>query len=284
MKAVITGADGQLGAAFRKEFQRRAIPFFGTDITTCDITRSHDVEALLDAHKPTVLINCAAYNFVDEAEDRQDLAQMVNGHAVKVLATACQARGIKLVHYSSDYVFDGKKGDVYLEDDLPAPLNVYGRSKLEGERFACTLAEDHLVFRTSWVYGQGTQNFLYKLMQWAGKNKTLRISEDEISVPTSVDDLVLVTLAALDKGLRGLYHAVSSGHASRYEWARYFLKAAGQDIDVVPVPMASFSMKALRPSFSAMSNRKVSDILGIQIRSWQEGVESYVQMKRREHV
>ena len=283
MQVVITGADGQLGAAFQKELTRRHVPFQGTDIATCDITKSASVEALLDAHKPTVLINCAAYNLVDEAEAKRDFAYAVNALAVKVLASACRERNIKFVHYSTDYVFDGQKGAVYTEDDAPHPLNVYGLSKFEGETFARTLIADHLVFRTSWVYGEGQQNFLYKVSQWASKNKVLRISEDEISVPTSVEDLVQVTLAALDQGTRGLYHLTSSGHASRYEWARYFFQAAGMDVEVVPVPMSSFQLKAARPPFSAMSNRKISDVLEMTIPAWQEGVDRYVGTKRNQN-
>ena len=283
MKVIITGADGQLGSAFQKELTRRHVACWGTDIATCDITKSSSVDALLDAHKPTVLINCAAYNLVDDAEAKRDLAYAVNAQAVKILAAACQTRNIKFVHYSTDYVFDGQKGDLYTEGDVPHPLNVYGLSKLEGETFARTMIADHLVFRTSWVYGEGQQNFLHKLMQWAGKNKVLRISEDEVSVPTSVDDLVLGTLTALDKGLRGMYHLASSGHASRYEWARYFLRVVGVDVQVIPVPMSSFQLKAVRPPFSALSNQKISDILGIKIPAWQDGVDKYVQMKRNQN-
>ena len=280
MKVIITGADGQLGSAFQREFTHRHVAFFGTDISTCDITNVASVDALLDEHQPTVLINCAAYNLVDDAEARRDVAFAVNAQAVKVLALACQARGIKFVHYSTDYVFDGRKGDLYTEDDAPHPLNVYGLSKHEGETLARTLIANHLVFRTSWVYGEGQQNFLYKVTQWARKNKVLRISADEVSVPTSAEDLVQGTLAALDKGMTGLYHLTSSGYASRYEWAKYFLQAAGVDVLVVPVPMSSFQLKAERPLFSAMSNRKISDLLGMKIPAWQEGVDMYVRTQR----
>ncbi len=278
MKAVITGADGQLGLAFQQELKRRGIPYWGSDAATCNITRREEVEAMLEARRPTVLINCAAYNQVDHAETDPAGAFEVNAQAVKILAEACQARGIKFVHYSTDYVFDGRKGAFYTEDDAPAPLNVYGRSKLDGEVFARTLATDHLVLRTSWVYGEGKQNFLYKFLGWAAANDVLRISADEVSVPTYADDLVAVTLRAIDSGLTGLYHAPSSGYASRYEWARYFLKAAGFSNLVIPVPLSYFKPKVERPVFSAMSNRAITTALGIRIPEWQEGVETYVKI------
>ena len=280
MKVVITGANGQLGLAFGQEFIRKGIPFWGTDLATCDIASRERVEQMLDAHKPSVLINCAAYNLVDEAENNRTVAFKINTDAVKILAHACQARGIKFIHYSSDYVFDGKKGGLYTEEDATNPLNVYGLSKYEGEAAARAIVADHLVLRTSWVYGEGKQNFLYKFSQWAQKSGEIKVSVDEVSVPTYVEDIVGVTLKALEKGMTGLYHLTSSGYASRYEWAKAFVKAAGLSTQVIPVPMSFFSLKAVRPSFSAMSNQKISKELSVKIPSWQEGVEKYVKFRK----
>jgi len=276
MKLVITGAQGQLGLAFARKLERKGISFWGCDYTACDITKKEQVVQMLDAQKPSVLINCAAYNFVDDAENNRMAAFAVNSDAVRILGDACQARGIKLVHYSSDYVFDGKKGSLYIEEDTANPLNVYGHSKYEGEKALRMIGAHHLVLRTSWVYGRGQQNFLYKVSQWVKKSEVLKISVDEISVPTFVDDIVSVTLKALDKGMTGLYHLTSSGYASRYEWVKTFITAAGLSKQVTPQPMSSFSLKAQRPLFSAMSNCKISKELGIQIPNWQEGVEKYV--------
>lgn len=280
MKVVITGADGQLGLAFQKELALRGIPFFGTDVSTCDITSAASVTALLDAQKPAVFINCAAYNLVDDAETKQEAAFAVNAGAVSVLAQACAARGVKLVHYGTDYVFDGLKYDLYTETDTPQPLNVYGRSKLEGENAARAGSPENLVLRTSWVYGEGKQNFLYKVAQWAQKNRILRISADEVSVPTSAEDLVLVTLKALDLNLKGLYHLTSSGYASRYEMAKYFLKAAGLNVLVIPVPLSCFAPKVARPLFSAMSSAKIAADTGLTIPHWQQGIDNYIKMSK----
>lgn len=279
MKVLITGIHGQLGLAFQQKFICEGIPFWGTDRTTCNITKREQVEQVLDAHRPSVLINCAAYNFVDEAQEDQAAAFEVNCDAVKILAQACRARGIKFVHYSTDYVFDGKKGGLYTEEDATNPLNVYGLSKYEGEAAALASSNDNLVFRTSWVYGKGQQNFLFKVSQWAQKSREIKVSADEVSVPTYVEDIVGVTLKALEKKITGLYHLTSKGHASRCEWARAFLKASGLATLVIPVPMSFFSLKAVRPSFSAMSNQKISKELGVQIPSWQEGVEKYVRSR-----
>lgn len=275
MKILLTGADGQLGQAFIQELTRRGIAYAGTDIKTCDITSADQVAALLDVQRPTVLINCAAYNLVDDAEQKRDLAFAVNAGAVAVLTKAAGERGIQFVHYSTDYVFDGTKYELYTEDDKPAPLNVYGQSKYEGEQIACGLAGS-LVFRTSWVYGDGKQSFLYKVAEWAQKNKVLRISADEVSVPTSAHDLVLGTLAALEQKMQGLYHLTSSGYASRYELARYFLKGIGYEGLVIPVPLDYFKPKVARPLFSAMTNKRFCVDAQMDIPHWHCGVDTYI--------
>ncbi len=276
VSCVITGARGQLGLAFQAELTRRGRSFCATDLGDCDITSSAQVGALLDAQRPAVLINCAAYNNVDAAETSPAPAFSVNATAVRVLSEACRARGIFLVHYSTDYVFDGRKNLPYIEEDATGPLNVYGQSKLEGEIIARALGEQSLVLRTSWVYGDGPQNFLYKLSGWAVAKRVLQISFDEVSVPTHVDDLVQGTLRALDKGVHGLFHLTSNGQASRYELARYFLDATGYDGEVIPVPMATFELKAARPSFSPMSNQKLSTALDMTFPCWQDGVDRYI--------
>lgn len=281
MKVLITGAKGQLGTAFQREFEKRAISFAGTDVDTCDIANPQSVSALLEQHRPSVLINCAAFNQVEAAEENSQTAYAVNAQAVTILGLACKERGIKLVHYGSDYVFDGHKYDLYVEGDTPRPLNIYGASKLEGESQALAICSDALVLRTSWVFGDGQQNFLYKLGQWAQKNRVLRISADEVSVPTSTVDLVDMTLKALERGLSGLYHAVNSGYASRYELAKFYLKASGMDALVVPVAMAQFPSKVSRPLFSAMSNQKLSSALEASVPQWQEGVERFITSKGR---
>lgn len=276
MKILMTGANGQLGLAFQKELTREKIPFFGTDLSGCDITDEKQVSRLLDQQKPSVLINCAAYNLVDDAEQKPELAFAINSHAVKILAMACRERHVKFVHFGTDYVFDGAKKALYVEEDIPNPLNVYGQSKLAGEQNALSESENALIIRTSWLYGQGPQNFLFKVAQWAKNQKVLKVADDEVSVPTSAELLVDLTLRALNKKLSGLYHGVSSGYASRFELAKYFMHAAGLHVAVDPVPAATFPSKAKRPLFSAMSNRKISDELGIKVPVWQDGVDWYV--------
>ena len=272
-KILVLGSAGQLAKAFISELKKRRLDFLAPEEQESSITDFEQISQLLSATKPDIVINCAAYNAVDEAEDNPDLAYLVNGGAVENLAQHCEKRGIFLVHYSSDYVFDGKKQDLYTEEDIPQPLNVYGQSKLAGETAVQEIMSRCLVFRLSWVIGAGKQNFLYKLGGWAEKNRVLRISADEVSVPTFTTDVVKMTLISLDKGLTGLYHLTNSGYASRYELARYYLKHKKLDNIVVPVAMSTFQTKAERPLFSAMSSKKLVDSLGVEIPTWQEGVD-----------
>jgi dTDP-4-dehydrorhamnose reductase len=274
---LILGANGQLGKAFNDYLNVHNITFFAPPERDCDITHASKLEKIIEMVSPTAIINCAAYNAVDDAEEEEELATMINCIAVEKIAEICNRHEIKLIHYSTDYVFDGTKGDVYTEEDRTSPLNVYGQSKLAGEQIVREKALDFVVFRTSWVFGNGTQNFIYKLRQWAKVNKVLKISCDEVSVPTFVDDIVNVTIKAIEEDLVGLFHLTNTGYASRYEWARHVMKILNTDHTIIPVPMNTFPCKAKRPLFVPMSNEKLSKKLEIDIPHWKASVKRYLQ-------
>jgi dTDP-4-dehydrorhamnose reductase len=276
---LILGSKGQVGKQFQKELSARNIRFVAPDEADCDITKFDELSRSIDRIEPTVIINCAAYNAVDVAEADDSLAYLINSKAVENVAKICNKNRIFLVHYSTDYVFDGDKGDFYYENDKTNPLNVYGKSKLAGEKAVLETTTDSLVFRPSWVYGDGTQNFIYKLSGWAMNNRILKISSDEVSVPTSAVDIVNVTLEALEKGANGLYHLTNGNYCSRYEWCRFVLDTLGKDNIVIPVPMSSFKSPAKRPIFTAMSNKLISDKLGIQIPHWKESLRAFLTSK-----
>jgi dTDP-4-dehydrorhamnose reductase len=277
-KFLILGANGQLGKEFKKELTTRKLHVAAPDESECNITDFDGIANVIEGIAPTHIINCAAYNAVDDAEAKPDLAHLINSKAVEHLARVCKQNGIFFVHYSSDYVFDGRKGELYSEVDTPNPLNVYGKSKLAGEAGVRENLDEFLIFRTSWVFGDGTQNFIHKLLAWASKNRVLKLTSDEVSVPTSTHDLVSVTLLALQRKLKGVYHLTNSGYASRYEWGRYVLQLLKKDNVVIPVPMAAFQTAAQRPGFSAMSNKRISESLGVQIPDWKEAVSRYLEI------
>ncbi|PKL40124.1 MAG: dTDP-4-dehydrorhamnose reductase [Spirochaetae bacterium HGW-Spirochaetae-1] len=278
-KFLITGSGGQLGREFVRILTEKSIDFTAPDEKECNITDRDRMSALIKSTKPDLLINCAAYNAVDNAEDDADMAYKVNSSAPGYLAEICKNLNIFFIHYSSDYVFDGKKENLYTEKDEPNPLGVYGRSKLEGEKAALETGCNCLIFRLSWVFGLGTQNFLYKLSQWAKANPILKISADEVSVPTYTEDVVLATLMSLEKDLSDLYHLTNTGYASRYELARFYLKTAGLKNLVIPVAMSTFNTKAKRAPFTAMSNENISQALNTSIPTWEDAVTRFIERK-----
>jgi dTDP-4-dehydrorhamnose reductase len=278
VKILIAGASGQLA----QEFQR-VLPVLGHDVNapseeSLDISNSAVVKDVLETHRADVVLNCAAYNNVDKAEkDDYDTAYRVNALGPKNLALACRESGALLVHYSTDYVFDGRKEDFYTEDDMPSPINCYGETKRAGELFVINEAKQYLLFRLSWVFGDGKQNFLYKLAEWARKNPVLKIVSDQVSVPTYTEDIVRVTMLAIEKQLIGLYNLTNGGYASRYEVARYFLKKIGANNIVLPVTTDLFPTPAKRPYFSAMSNAKITSELKYEIPDWENAVDRYLE-------
>lgn len=272
----VLGAEGQLGRAFVKRLSSDRLMFLAPSESHGNICETKEICSQIDSNQSTVVINCAAYNAVDEAESKPELVFEINAKAVARLAKYCSQKNITFVHYSSDYVFDGTRTAPYTEEDQPNPLSCYGRSKWEGERLVLAENPNALIFRLSWVIGEGERNFLFKLRGWAEKNPTLRIAADEVSVPTFTDTIVQFTLLSLENNLKGLYHLTNSGKASRYELAKLFIKEIGLSNDVQPASIADFPAKAVRPKHSVMSNKKLSNALGKEIPFWEESLKQYI--------
>jgi len=277
MKYLITGSSGQLAKEFISHFEKAGIDYIAPTEQELDITASDIVEQVFSKYKPSVVINCAAYNAVDAAEEDSTVAFRVNSEAVGILAAAALRHDARIVHYGSDYIFDGKTERAYTEEDQASPLNAYGRSKLAGEKSLVESGADFLHFRLSWVYGNGNQNFFHKLMQWSEKQDVLKVVWDQISVPTYTEDIVTQTLAALDRGLSGIYHLTNSGYATRYETARYFFQCLQKDITIIPVNSDMFPSPVERPFFSVMSNAKLTKDLGKSIPTWENAIKRFVE-------
>jgi dTDP-4-dehydrorhamnose reductase len=276
MKFLVFGKNGQLGTEFSQYFEINNYNYLSLSKTECDITNFKLVEKIIKDYKPNVVINCSAYNLVDKAEEEFKEAFEVNAFAIKNLGLLCQEYKCFLIHYSTDYVFDGTKQDFYTEEDIPNPLSIYAKSKYAGEKFIKETLEHYLIFRVSWVYGKGKQNFLYKLNQWAATHSMLKIAVDEFSVPTSTRTIVEITLKALKQGLTGLYHLTNSGYASRYEWSKEYLKLKQVDKLIYPAYQSDFNLPAKRPKWSVMSNQKISKILNTDIPLWNEELKLMV--------
>ena len=251
MKVLLTGRNGQVGW----ELERLLEDVVATDRGTLDLA-GENIRNVVSTVKPDVIINAAAYTAVDKAESEKDLAFRVNGVAPGTLAEEAKRLGALLVHYSTDYIFDGEKKTPYVEDDPPNPLNVYGASKLEGERRIRASGCRHLLLRTSWVYAARGRNFFLTMKS---AKKPLRVVDDQRGVPTSSRFLAEYTMALLRKGAEGLLHLVPSGETTWYGFARAIL---GERADITPIASREYPTPARRPANSVLDNARARALLG----------------------
>ena len=278
MKYLITGAKGQLAREFIRKLEGKNVYYF--DREKLDISDERNLREAIDYVKPDIFINCAAYNNVDLAESEKEKSFSINSSALKNIALFSYKYKTKIIHFSTDYVFDGNRTELYRESDIPNPINTYGRSKLEGEKNLKSNYENYIIFRVSWVYGEGKQNFIYKLMNWAKNYKKLRISIDEVSVPNSTSFIVNIVLKAIDNDLKGLWHLASFGYVSRYEWAKKVFEILKIDIEMEKAKQNDFNLPAKRPPFSAISNDNIRNVLGVDIKRWDEYLYDFLKSRK----
>ena len=252
MKILLTGRNGQVGS----ELQAVLHPAVATDHATLDLADADALRQAVRKEKPGVIINAAAYTAVDKAEDEPDMAMLIKGAAPGVLAEEAKRTGALLVHYSTDYIFDGMKRAPYLETDPPKPLGVYGRTKLEGETRIRASGCRHLVLRTAWVYGRGG-NFVRAILRQAEKGAALRVVNDQVGAPTWAFDIARVTAELLKKSVEGTFNVSAAGSASWYEVALEILRLAGRSVEVKPVRTAEYGAKAPRPAYSVLDNARL---------------------------
>ena len=252
MKVLLTGRNGQVG----RDLERLLDDVLATNRNVLDLA-GEGISDFVARAKPEVIINAAAYTAVDKAESEKDLATRVNGVAPGVLAEAAKRLGALLVHYSTDYVFDGEKTTPYVEDDRPNPLSVYGASKLEGERRIAASGCRHLILRTSWVYAPRGKNFYLTMKAKSGQ--PLRVVDDQRGAPTSSRFLAENTILLIKKQAQGLLHLVPSGSTTWYGFAREIL---GAKADIAPIRSSDYPTPARRPANSVLDNSRAQALLG----------------------
>ncbi len=280
-KALVTGGNGQLGTAFRELLPSLDVDCYAPARNVLDVTDESVLKKTLEEYRPDVLINCSAFNDVDGAESRSDAAFAVNSEAPQRMASLCGEMNVFLIHFSTDYVFDGKKQIPYLEADEPNPLNVYGKSKLAGEWAVLESSFPCLVIRTSWVFGNGGgpgSNFLKKVYRWSVSKDTIAVVDDQVSSPAYAPDLARGAWSLYDLEAQGLFHLSNEGFCSRYEWAKLFLKATGWKGLVKVAESGDFPAAAERPKFSALDTGKATKI-GVLTPAWQDATLRYVTEK-----
>lgn len=297
MKILLTGKQGQVGF----ELQRALAPLgkvYAVDYAECDLADASAIRALVRSCKPDLIVNPAAYTAVDKAESEPDLAHAINAVAPGVFGEEAAKRGAWVIHYSTDYVFDGGKPGAYAEDDVTNPQSAYGRTKREGEIALQHSGARHLIFRTSWVIGAHGSNFAKTILRLAGERESLNIVADQYGAPTSAALLADVTAQLVrqqqregnDKFPFGLYHLVAGGVTTWYDYARLVVSdalAAGKPLKIFPdairaISSSEYSTSAKRPANSRMDTSKLRSTFGLELPDWQCGVRHILQQILRE--
>ncbi len=277
MRILVLGSKGQLGMELM-EVLAAAHTVRGVDIGDFDLTSRSDCRETVASFDPDAVVNAAAYTDVDGCETARDLCFAVNADGVRNVAEVCSDRGIRLVHFSTDYVFDGTKGKPYVEEDLCNPINMYGRSKLQGEIYLRECARDFLLIRTAWLYGRTGRNFVRAILEKAKHEKKLQVVNDQVGSPTCSLDLALAVRLLLEGGYSGVFHVTNRGHCSWYEFAvRIVQYAQIPDVEIEAIDSGRLRRKALRPSYSVLSCRKFARETGKTTRYWQVALKDFLE-------
>jgi dTDP-4-dehydrorhamnose reductase len=275
-RIIVTGKNGQLGqelqaiAPFFPQFQ-----FLFTDRDNLDITNPGHVSHFFDKWWPDYCINAAAYTAVDKAETEKDIATKVNADAVKHLAVASAKHSTKLIHISTDYVFDGTASEPYKEDHPTSPVNFYGQTKLLGEQHALVNNPNSIVVRTSWVYSSFGNNFVKTMMRLMAERESLNVVSDQVGSPTYARDLAnsIIHIIASDHFTSGIYHYANEGVISWYEFADEIKSLSKAGCNVSPIPTSAYPTPAKRPAYSVMSKDKIKSTFSLHIPGWKESLK-----------
>ena len=273
MRILLTGKSGQVGAALEQ-----ALAPLGEVIALgrgeLDLLDRGAIEKTLRAAKPAIVVNAAAYTAVDRAESERDAAFAVNAAAVGVLAEEAKKLGALLVHFSTDYVFDGEKAAPYNENDAPGPVSVYGESKLAGERAVAASGCRYLILRTSWVYSASGRNFLRAILAAAREKGELRVVDDQRGAPTSAQAIAgaVASILVRENLASSLYHVSAAGETTWHGFARAIVEGAGLKTPVVPITSEEYAAKARRPKNSLLDNSRLEHAFGLSLPDWRAGL------------
>ncbi|MGQ0601346.1 MAG: dTDP-4-dehydrorhamnose reductase [Anaerolineales bacterium] len=273
MRALITGGKGQLGQALLARLPGAA----GIGRPEVDITQANAVEAAVDAHRPDIIIHCAAMTDVDGAARDPQTAYRINGFGTQIVALAAARVSAALVYLSTNEVFDGAKSVPYFEFDTPNPLNPYAATKLAGEWFAQHLTRQFYIIRTSWVTGHTGRNFVHRIQQLADQHGKLRVVTDEVACPTFVEDLADGIVKLIHTGRFGLYHLTNAGYCSRFDYAKKILELSARGhIPLEPITLAEFARPSTPPKFTPLANNAAA-ALGITLRPWEAALAEFLE-------
>lgn len=279
MKILITGSKGMLAKAVEERFKEEELIL--TDVEELDITNAKAVQEFVFDCNPDVIINCAAYTAVDDAEDNQELARKINEDGPRNLAIAAKKANAILVHVSTDYVFGGNLSteNIYNEDDPKAPETVYGITKLAGEKAIEENIEKYYIFRTAWLYGDG-KNFVRTMLKLGNEKESISVVADQHGSPTYSVDLADIIYQALEKKINyGIYHATNLGFTTWYDFTKEIFKIANISCEVLPVTSEEYKRPAKRPKNSMMAKQKLLDAQ-VEIPFWEDALERYLKEEK----
>ncbi|RYV02493.1 dTDP-4-dehydrorhamnose reductase [Shewanella sp. OPT22] len=281
-KVMIAGADGQLGVSLTLHFQGE-FDVVASSKTHLNISCSESIKKALKFHKPDYVVNCAAYTWVDGAEEQQEACYKVNEVGVCRLATACKEYDALLIHLSTDYVFDGQKEVPYIESDKPKPLNVYGKSKLSGEQAVARFCDRYIIVRTASLFSLEGNNFCRSILKMARNNKRIAVVDDQFSGPTFVDDLaksikkIIVDIEQKKTQFTGwgIYHYCGEPRVSWYDFALEVLQSQGYDaakLNCSPIKLNKLNSKASRPRMTMLNNQKIQAVFSVKPSDWKSAI------------
>ncbi len=281
-RILVTGGNGQLGEAIRRAAEGSTHHYLFATVDELDICKQADVERYVTENNIDTIINCAAYTDVEGAEDNADMAYAINSTAVAELADVCKRLGIKLIHISTDYVFGGdtQRKTPYIESDATAPINIYGKSKAEGE--GTVIEHDGIVIRTSWLYAPWGKNFVLTMLRLGKENAQVSVVDDQRGTPTSALGLARALVTIVDNGavesMRGIYHYADGGNCTWCDFAREIMAQASLSCHVAACTTAQRNMRAHRPAYSVLNTERIAAIKGIEIAPWQERLKEVISL------
>ncbi|MHC4466149.1 MAG: dTDP-4-dehydrorhamnose reductase [Planctomycetota bacterium] len=273
-RIAILGGRGMLGTDVVELFQQNGLNVSIYDLPEFDITNPELIRKALE--KNNVVVNCAAYTNVEEAERETDLAFQINSQAVKNLGQIAKDLGIWVLQLSTDFIFDGKSANAYSEKDTPNPINAYGKSKLKGEQLLMETNCQHCILRIEWTYGHHGNNFVKKILTVAQTTQHLRVIDDQIGSPTATSEVAEVIFSLVQKKSHGIFHFAADGYVSRYDYAKFFLEKMNLPVNITPCKTADFETLAVRPLNSRFNCSKIKKLLNVNIKPWQKPLEHFL--------
>ncbi len=284
MKILVTGARGMLGSDLCAELIGDGHDVIETDVTSdkyLDITDVKSIKCLLADEKPVWVVNCAAFTKVDACETDEETATLLNGTAPGYLASECDSLDIKLLHISTDYVFDGRKEGPYQEDDPANPINAYGRSKLKGELAVISNMKNYIIVRTQWLFGENGPNFVDTILKLAKERGSIDVVNDQFGSPTYSKDLSKAIRLLIENDARGIFHVCNRGKTSWFEFAKKAVELCLIPASINPVTTEKFPRPAKRPANSILSTKKFTEVTGRLMPPWQIALQEYLKKTNR---